>query len=63
MELPRYYDLWDVFVLPSEYEPWGLVINEAMNTGKAIIVSDHTRSWARLGGGGEKRLHRASGRH
>ncbi len=38
--LPRYYDLCDVFVLPSEWEPFGLVVNEAMNAGKAIIVSD-----------------------
>ncbi len=40
-ELPLYYDLCDVFVLPSEYEPWGLVVNEVMNAGKAIILSDH----------------------
>jgi len=40
-ELPRYYDLCDIFVLPSDYEPWGLVINEVMNAGKAVIVSDH----------------------
>lgn len=40
-ELPRYYDLCDIFVLPSEHEPWGLVVNEVMNAGKAIIVSDH----------------------
>ncbi|HET9087873.1 MAG TPA: glycosyltransferase family 4 protein [Acidobacteriaceae bacterium] len=39
-ELPRYYDLCDVFVLPSIHEPWGLVINEVMNAGRAVIVSD-----------------------
>ncbi|MGH3848499.1 MAG: glycosyltransferase family 4 protein, partial [Pseudonocardiaceae bacterium] len=39
-ELPRYYDLCDVFVLPSIHEPWGLVVNEAMNAGRAIVVSD-----------------------
>ncbi|MHB1407410.1 MAG: glycosyltransferase family 4 protein [Desulfitobacteriaceae bacterium] len=39
-ELPRYYDLCDVFVLPSINEPWGLVINEVMNSGRAVIVSD-----------------------
>jgi glycosyltransferase involved in cell wall biosynthesis len=39
-ELPCYYDLCDVFVLPSEREPWGLVINEVMNAGRAVIVSD-----------------------
>ena len=39
-ELPAYYDLCDVFVLPSVYEPWGLVVNEVMNAGRAVIVSD-----------------------
>ncbi|MFA5111587.1 MAG: glycosyltransferase family 4 protein [Desulfobaccales bacterium] len=39
-ELPQYYDLCDVLVLPSVYEPWGLVINEVMNAGRAVIVSD-----------------------
>lgn len=39
-ELPRYYDLCDIFVLPSVHEPWGLAVNEAMNAGRAIIVSD-----------------------
>ncbi len=39
-ELPPLYDLCDVFVLPSDREPWGLVVNEAMNAGKPVIVSD-----------------------
>jgi len=39
-ELPAFYDLCDVFVLPSRREPWGLVINEAMNAGRAIVASD-----------------------
>jgi glycosyltransferase involved in cell wall biosynthesis len=39
-ELPSYYALSDVFVLPSEIETWGLVINEAMAAGLAIIASD-----------------------
>jgi len=39
-ELPAYYDLCDVFVLPSVNEPWGLVVNEVMNAGRAVIVSD-----------------------
>jgi glycosyltransferase involved in cell wall biosynthesis len=38
--LPRLYDLCDVFVLPSIHEPWGLVVNEVMNAGRAVIVSD-----------------------
>lgn len=40
-ELPSYYKLCDVFVLPSEHEPWGLVVNEVMNAGKPVILSDH----------------------
>jgi glycosyltransferase involved in cell wall biosynthesis len=43
-ELPRLYNLCDVFVLPSVDEPWGLVVNEAMNAGRAIIVSDRVGS-------------------
>jgi glycosyltransferase involved in cell wall biosynthesis len=39
-ELPQYYDLCDVLVLPSAFEPWGLVINEVMNAGRAVVVSD-----------------------
>ncbi len=39
-ELPRFFDLADVFVLPSEHEPWGLIVNEVMNAGCAVIVSD-----------------------
>lgn len=43
-ELPCYYDLCDVFVLPSLFEPWGLVINEAMNASRAVIASDRVGS-------------------
>ena len=39
-ELPTFFDLCDVFVLPSVEEPWGLVINEVMNAGRPVIVSD-----------------------
>jgi glycosyltransferase involved in cell wall biosynthesis len=39
-ELPRYYDLCDVFVLPSERESWGLVVNEVMSCAKPVIVSE-----------------------
>jgi glycosyltransferase involved in cell wall biosynthesis len=39
-QLAHFYDLCDLFVLPSEYEPFGLIVNEVMNAGKAIIVSD-----------------------
>jgi glycosyltransferase involved in cell wall biosynthesis len=39
-ELPRFFDLSSVFVLPSRLEPWGLIVNEVMNAGRAVIVSD-----------------------
>ncbi len=39
-ELPKFYALCDVFVLPSTSEPWGLVVNEVMATGKPVVVSD-----------------------
>ncbi len=39
-ELPAFYDLCDLFVLPSRFEPWGLVVNEVMNAGRPVIVSD-----------------------
>lgn len=42
--LPAWYALADVFVLPSTFEPWGLVVNEAMNAGKPVIVSDKVGS-------------------
>ena len=31
---------FDVLVLPSAYEPWGLVVNEALEAGVPVIVSD-----------------------
>jgi glycosyltransferase involved in cell wall biosynthesis len=39
-ELPRFYDLCNVFVLASVDEPWGLAINEVMNAGRPVIVTD-----------------------
>ena len=52
-ELPRFYDLCDVFVLPSKLEPWGLVVNEVMNAGRAVIVSDQVGAAADLVRNGE----------
>jgi glycosyltransferase involved in cell wall biosynthesis len=37
--LPRFYAACDVFVLPSENEPWGLAVNEAMCAGLPIVAS------------------------
>ncbi len=40
-ELPEYYSIADIFVLPSGVgETWGLVVNEAMCFGLPIIISD-----------------------
>ena len=39
-ELPDYFAMADVFVLPSEYETWGLVVNEAMHQGLPVLASD-----------------------
>lgn len=39
-ELPSFYAAANVLVLPSEYETWGLVLNEAMACGLPCIVSD-----------------------
>lgn len=47
-ELPAFYALADIFVLPSVNETWGLVINEAMNAGCAIIATDQVGSAADL---------------
>jgi glycosyltransferase involved in cell wall biosynthesis len=38
--LPEVYTASDIFVLPSEYEPFGLVVNEAMLCRLPAIVSD-----------------------
>ena len=48
MELPMFYALSDVFVLPSNNETWGLVVNEAMAVGKPVIVSDRVGCWPDL---------------
>jgi glycosyltransferase involved in cell wall biosynthesis len=39
-ELPKIYAVSDVFVLPSENEPWGLIVNEVMCAGIPVVVSD-----------------------
>lgn len=47
-ELPRFFQLADVFVLPSRHEPWGLIVNEAMAAGCPVIVSTDVGSHADL---------------
>jgi glycosyltransferase involved in cell wall biosynthesis len=43
-ELPGFFKLADVFVLPSQHEPWGLIVNEAMAAGCAVIASSDVGS-------------------
>ncbi len=38
------YRQHDIFILPSKYEPWGLVVEEAIYWGLPVIVSDHVGS-------------------
>jgi len=47
-ELPGFFALSDVFVLPSRHEPWGLIVNEAMAAGCAVVVSNEVGSHADL---------------
>lgn len=39
-DLPAIYRRHDAFVLPSTSEPWGLVVEEALNNGIPVSVSD-----------------------
>ena len=39
-EIGRYYELADIFALTSSSETFGLVLNEAMNASKPLVVSD-----------------------
>jgi glycosyltransferase involved in cell wall biosynthesis len=38
-ELPKVYAASDVFVLPAENEPWGLIVNEVMCAAVPVIVA------------------------
>lgn len=38
-KIPLYYKLCDLFFLVSKSETWGLAINEAMASGKAVVAS------------------------
>ena len=39
-DLAELYAISDILALPSKSEPWGLVVNEAMVCGCAVVVSD-----------------------
>ena len=40
-QLPAIYTASDLFVLPSQYDAFGVVVNEAMLCGCPVIASDH----------------------
>ena len=42
-QLPAIYAAADFLVLPSEYEPFGVVVNEAFASGRTAIVSERLR--------------------
>lgn len=43
-KLGEVYQNHDIFILPSSYEPWGLVVEEALYWGLPVIVSDQVGS-------------------
>lgn len=47
-ELPAFFDLCDLFVLPSLAEPWGLIVNEVMSCARPVVVSDEVGCWPDL---------------
>ncbi len=38
-EIPKYYGLASCLILPSVWEPWGLVVNEALACGLPVLLS------------------------
>jgi glycosyltransferase involved in cell wall biosynthesis len=43
-ENPIFYALADAFILPSTFEEWGLVVNEAMSCGLPVVLSESVGS-------------------
>jgi glycosyltransferase involved in cell wall biosynthesis len=43
-EMPQLFEAADVFIHPSTYEEWGLVVNEAMASELPVLVSRQTGS-------------------
>lgn len=39
-DLPQFFEQADLFVLPSRYDGWGVVVNQALGAGLPIICSD-----------------------
>lgn len=40
-QLPELFRRHDIFILPSLYEPWGLVVEEALYHGLPVLASQH----------------------
>jgi glycosyltransferase involved in cell wall biosynthesis len=53
-QLPAVYCASDLFILPSEYDAFGVVVNESMLCGCAVAVSDHV-------GAGPDLVHKENG--
>lgn len=47
-ELPTYYALADIFVLPSLYDTFGVVVNEAMASGLPVVTTHNVGATADL---------------
>lgn len=47
--LERFFANCDVFILPSRYEIWGLVVNEAISFNKPVITSNFVNAGLDLG--------------
>jgi glycosyltransferase involved in cell wall biosynthesis len=47
-ELPKYYAVADIFVLPSDFESWGVVVNEAMLFHLPVVTTRRVMSHADL---------------
>lgn len=39
-DMPKYYAMSDILVLPSEGDIWGLVVNESLSMGKPVICTE-----------------------
>lgn len=43
-EICKFYSISNIFVMPSNYEPWGLSVNEAMIFNNALLLSSNVGS-------------------
>ncbi len=59
--LPQFFAQADVFILPSRYDGWGVVVNQALGAGLPVIASDHVGAAHDLVVPGENGFHFAAG--